>query len=238
MNDGVLTIDVPAPATLDARFDAGTATAEQLPFESADVSAMWKIPGGGGSYLSIVEYTGTTPRPELRVADLTAGEYRVQVRTKPKPSTQNLTGSQEPPINPGAFVASKNVSLASGNVGRIDFQYTPFDSDAFRGDRTAVLRILQTDGSPAAGRQIAVTYFDGHYGSISVFAGPVPESGELTFNGLTARRPEGLANGPYTVTVDKQRLGAFRLCRWLSSSTAHFPLATGRGRSRSRNRAG
>jgi thiol-disulfide isomerase/thioredoxin len=84
----------------------------------------------------------------------------------------------------------------------------PFDPNAFRGKRTAVVRILTANGTPAKGRQVEVGYYDGHYGSLVVFSGLVPSSGEITLKGVTDRVTFA-PDRSYSVTVDNKPLGHF-----------------------------
>ena len=112
---GILEIGVENPAALDVHFDVGGADVGKLPFDSARISVMWKIPETSNSYLVVASPEGTEPQQELRIADLPAGDYMVSVRTKAKPGVENLPNAQAIPINPGAFFASKNVSLEPGH---------------------------------------------------------------------------------------------------------------------------
>ncbi len=101
--------------------------------------------------------------------------------------------------NPAQFRDSKTVTLTSGQSKQVDVPYVPYDADAFRGNRTAVVHIVKPDGKPAAGREITISYMDSHYGGIPVFKGKVPTSGEITLkniSGETARRPARPVPGP------------------------------------------
>src|SRR5262249_30284298 len=138
--------------------------------------------------------------------DLAPGSYLVSVGTQPKPGNKTIPGTE---INPGAYTERKDLILGAGTAERVNFGYTPFDPNAFRGKRTALLRIRMPDGSPAKGRQVSVAWFDGHYGYLPVFAGRVPDSGELRLEGLTDRVFSALPKHLYTVTVDEKRLGQF-----------------------------
>jgi len=76
-------------------------------------------------------------------------------------------------------------------------------------NRTAVVHILNSDGSPAVGYRASVEYSDGHYGWLPVFSGKVPTSGELIVKDITDRRAWDSPIGPYKVTVDDKPLGSF-----------------------------
>ena len=101
--------------------------------------------------------------------------------------------------------------------------------NAFRGDRTAIVHILKPDGAPAFGRQVTITYFDGHYGGLEVFSGSVPESGDVTIKGITDHKADGISTDPYTVHVDKQHLGTFGVAADSTTQgfTFHVPPVVG-----------
>ena len=229
VKDGKLEIDVDRPATLDVRMDAGSVDGEKLPFESDLISVMWKLPEMNIAFYMVAQTEGKPPRHEMRLADLSAGEYRVYVRTKARPGVENLPDTGQIPINPGVYQAAKNVSLKADQTERIDVLYTPFDPKAFSGDRTATLHILKANGSPAAGETVTVMYSDGHYGALKAFSGTVPDSGIVTLSGITDRKPEGLQAEPYAVVFGKQSLGRFPLAAGTADPefTFHLPPAAG-----------
>ena len=133
VKDGKLEIEVEKPATLDIRFDPSAKDAESLPLqESRDFghvedSRNRQFPslyrqqrgqraGSGG---------------QLQLADLAAGDYRVTVRTKPKPAEKPAADSPPTAPNPASFSAMKVVSLQAGASEQVDFQYKPLDPKAF-----------------------------------------------------------------------------------------------------------
>ena len=208
VKDGKLEIDVERPATLAAEFDPGAEAADKLPFDGATISVMWKIPGTSRSYLQVARSDAAGPRQQLKLVDLTPGDYMLTLRTKAKPGVEDVADAPGIAPNPGVFFAQKKLSLEAGQTQQIDLPYVPFDPQAFRGDRTAVLHIVKSDDSPAAGRSVIVTYFDGHYGAVEAFSGSVPESGILTLEGISGKA-DAIQSEPYTVLVDKQSLGRF-----------------------------
>jgi hypothetical protein len=163
----------------------------------------------------------------MRLSDLAAGEYRVDVRTKARSGIENLPDTGQVVINPGVFQTTKNVSLAVGQTERVEFPYTPFDPKAFSGDHTAMLHILNADGSPAAGRTVTVSYFGGHYGPLEVFSGTVPDSGILTLRDITDSKPDGMQHDPYKVSCGDKNLGRFGFAPASTSQefTFHVPPA-------------
>ena len=218
--NGALEIPVPGPAGLEIHFDPGAGDADKLPFRGVSCAVMWKIPGHGDSMLPIAEKSSETTKLDLRVTDLKPGDYYVVIRTKPKPDAQivpNTAKDNEPQsgINPGAFHDQKILSLKRGRIEKLVFQFTSFDLEAHRGDRTAVLRIEKPDGSPAAGGKITVCHLDGNYGSVPIFSGELPSSGEITLKNLSDRKPPiaGWERGHYDVRREDKSLGYFDFSR-------------------------
>jgi thiol-disulfide isomerase/thioredoxin len=84
----------------------------------------------------------------------------------------------------------------------------PYDAEAFRGNRTAVVHVIKPDGKPAAGHEITISYLDSHYGGIPLFKGKVPPSGEITLKNIAAKPPVG-SSGPYMVLEKWDQLGTF-----------------------------
>src|SRR5690606_35041127 len=85
-----------------------------------------------------------------------------------------------------------------------------YQPNAFRGSRTAILRIKTSAGNPAIDRNIQVSYFDGHYGSQKVFEGVVPASGDVVLAGITDKVPStSKPDRAYSVICEGKRLGSF-----------------------------
>ena len=198
-------IDVPKPATIELTFEPGEHARTDASFKIATLSIMRQLQGNEYSMVATSAIDSLTPN--LTVTDLAPGKYIVDVRTQPKDESKPISGSE---INPGTFFDRKKVILKEGQRERIDFRSVPYQPDAYRGSRTAVLQIKTPDGTPAAERNIQVYYFDGHYGSQVVFDGPVPASGDIVLSGITDKVPSALsANLAYTVSCEGERLGSF-----------------------------
>jgi thiol-disulfide isomerase/thioredoxin len=221
VKNGNLTIDVPRPATLDVSFARGDHPGTDVPFKSASVDVNWQLQGN--SFLNVTSSEGSSLTPRCKVTDLAPGNYFVSVRTQPREESKPLPGTE---INPGAYHDQRKLTLKAGQSERIDFRSTPFDQNAFRGTRTAVVRIRTPDGQPARDRKASVTFFDGHYGSQVVFSGPVPSSGEIVLTGLTDKElPSSYPYPAYTVSVDDKRLGSFGFTREPLTQQFEFFLA-------------
>lgn len=180
MKNGSLEIDLPRPATIDVSFEPGGQGEAASLFKSASIGVLWQLQGN--SYLQVADTVGASTTPRLKLTDLAPGHYLVDVRTQPTDDRQPLPGAE---INAGAYQDRKVLTLKSGQSERIDFRSVPYDPNAFRGTRKAVLHIATPDGKPAKGREVSVTRFDGHYGSQVVFSGSVPESGDISLTGIT-----------------------------------------------------
>ncbi len=219
VKSGVLEIAVPRPASLDIHFDPPAGKADALPFKGVTLEVLRQL--HGNTYLVVARDAAASTRHGLKLTDLAPGSYLVSVRTQPRPEVKPAPGGE---INPGAYSDQKKLVLTAGTSERVHFGYTPFDPNAHRGKRTAVVRVLMPDGSPAKGRQVSVGWFDGHYGSLPVFSGRVPDSGELRLEGLTDRAPSWWER-PYTVTVDGRQLGRFGFTNDQPAPEFEFRLA-------------
>jgi thiol-disulfide isomerase/thioredoxin len=158
---------------------------------------------------------------ELKLTDLSPGHYLVSLSTRPKSTETKVPGTE---IDLGSYRDRRELDLQAGKAQAVRFGYAPFDPDTFRGKRTAVVRIRMPDGTPAKGRKVEISYYDGHYGQLAVFSGPVPSSGEIKLQGITDRitfEP----NRSYWVTVDNKQLGHFGFTKDQPSEEFEFHLA-------------
>jgi RNA polymerase sigma factor (sigma-70 family) len=218
---GLLEIAVPRPASLDIRFNPGLDNIAEAPLKGVLLQVMRQL--HGNSYLEVATDVAPSIKHERKLTDLSPGNYLVSVRTQPKPESKQLAGTE---INPGLYFDQKKLVLEAGKSERVDFRYALFDPNAFRGQRTAVLRLRLPNGSPAADRKITVEYQGGHYGAQVVFAGKIPKSGEITLKGLTDQVPSFCPNRiAYAVTVDRERVGHFGFTKDGPTQEFEFRLA-------------
>lgn len=204
--DGVLEIPVPRPAALDVRFDPALKEPADAPFQGAVLAVWRRIPETTGSYVVVTTKETTSAGGELRLSDLAPGTYRVSVQTRPKGDGKSPPATE---ISPGAYQDARILDLEPAQSVPVRFRYQKFDPNAFRGERTAVLHLRMPDGTPAKGRRAKVDYYDGHYGSLLVYSGAIPDSGVLTLKGLTDRVTSSSPDLSYAVTVNDERLGSF-----------------------------
>jgi thiol-disulfide isomerase/thioredoxin len=216
VKNGNLELDVPRPGTVEVSFEPGEHARAEGPFESASLNLMRQLQGD--SYLTVATSAVGTLTPKMKVTDLAPGNYLVDVRTQPKDESKPLPDSQ---INLGAYFDRRNVTLAAGQSEQIDFRSVPYLPNAFRGSRTAVVRIKAPDGKPATDRNVQINYFDGHYGSQVVFEGNVPASGDIVLSGITDKVPSSSRpNRAYSVSLQGKRLGSFAFAK--ESTTEEF----------------
>ena len=185
VKEGVLTVDVPKPATLDVSTNLGL-----------DDSALRKIAGyslsiqmlqpGNLRHVVASEY-GATPPKAVHLPDLPAATYTVSLRTIPR-----TTSAADDGPGPGRYTFEQEVKLQAGQAEKVEIRYVPPDLNAFRGNRTAVIRFAGAGGQTATGRQVSIVFADAHFGSLPVFSGVVPESGEITLANLTDARPTAI----------------------------------------------
>jgi len=217
--NGILEIGIPKPASLNVRFDPGPETGDR-PFEGVRLEVDGKIPLTL-SYFQVTSRDGEAGRQQLQVADLAPGTYKATVLTRTKRAGQELPPSTG---HSGVYRDSSEVSLSAGETRHFDFRYAPFDPNVFRGDSTARIRIINSDGSPAAGRPVKVSYRDSRYGDLEVFSGQTSRSGECEIQGITDGKPERPTLAAYGIAVDDRGLGHFSFTKGKSNEAFTFYL--------------
>jgi thiol-disulfide isomerase/thioredoxin len=147
---------------------------------------------------------------------------KTTVLTRAKRAGEELPASTG---HPGVYHDSRDVDMSDGETRQVDFRYEPFDPKVFRGDATARIRIVNSDGSPAAGRRAKVSYRDAHRGDLEVFLGKTSRLGEFEIPGITDRNPESNEVAANRIDVDEQVLGSFRFATAKSIEAFTFHLA-------------
>ena len=223
----ILRVDVPKPATIEVTFDTIGNSAADLPFDETTCMVYW-VPDESARVYGVTDYdVKIKPGERFTLTDLGPGKYSVVVRTTPKNDTSNIAGTE---INPGQFHEREHVVLKSGEVNSVDFSWVPYDPDAYRGDARVRIAILNADGSVPVGRTAKISWYDGHYGSISVHEGRIPSDGMIACDGISAKRHRGAARfGPYIVAIDDERLGFFTLEDTTKVQTFEFRITPGIG---------
>jgi RNA polymerase sigma factor (sigma-70 family) len=218
VKQGVLAVDVPRPASLDIRFDPAAKSADGVPFGAVALGVMRQLEGN--AYLDVATDVAAASKHELKLTDLAPGHYLVSLRTRPKSEGTKVPGTE---IDLGSYYDRKELDLEAGKSEAVRFGYVAFDPDAFRGKRAAVVRIRMPDGTPAKGRRVEVGYYDGHYGSLVVFSGLVPNSGEITLKGITDRVTFP-PDRSYSVSVENKQLGHFGFTKGQPTEVFEFRL--------------
>ncbi len=204
VKDGVLTIDLPRPAGLDVSFESPATEKSEPPLKAVSLQVFRRYQGN--ALLLAATDDSSSVRQSLKLNGLAPGTYQVHVHGQ-------VGIGDKPPVPPGSrgsYFDRREVVLQAGKTERLELRRQPFDPAAFRGKRTAVLRILLPDGAPAVGRQLTVQYQASHYGALPVFDGRLPASGEISLGQLTDRASEVVPRqAAFVVQVDKKRLGTF-----------------------------
>jgi RNA polymerase sigma factor (sigma-70 family) len=218
VKQGVLAIDAPRPASLGISFDRGVRIADAVPFKAVGFNVMRQIEGN--AYLDVAAEVASSRSHELKLTDLSPGHYYIRVGTQPRSEETKVPGTE---IDRGKYGDWKELDLRAGQSEPAQFGYVPFDPDAFHGKHTAVVRILTADGTPAKGRHAKIGYYDGHYGSLAVFSGVIPDSGEIILKGITDRVTFA-PDRSYSVTVEDKSLGHFGFTKGQSTEVFEFHL--------------
>ena len=213
VKEGVLTVDVPKPATLDVSTNLGLDDSALRKIASYSLSIQMLQPGNL-RHVVASEYSSLPPKA-VHLSDLPAATYTVSLYTIPRATS---TADEGP--GPGRYTFEQEVKLQAGQAEKVEIRYVPPDLNAFRGNRTAVIRFAGAGGQTATGRQVSIVFADAHFGSLPVFSGVVPESGEITLANLTDARPTANLRDPFEVTVNNLRVGAFGFSG--DASTEHF----------------
>jgi len=229
IKNSLLEIPLAKPAILQISFHASTTKGGRLPFDRQMVSVMRMK--SRNMYLWAAYRMELPLGQTVRIADLAPGAYQLQALTHPRPDVANIPGTEGPPLHPGLYHENQELVLAEGQTRGIDFRYAPPDLHAYRGHRTARVRIERRDGQPAIGVKVSIGYYDGHFGTIPVFSGQVPKTGEIVLKGITDRLPKRPWLFGYVVRIGKEQrvLGCFQFQTdsELESFTFQLPVQVG-----------
>jgi thiol-disulfide isomerase/thioredoxin len=167
---------------------------------------------------SIALEMGVPSAKDFKVV-LAAGDYLVSMATVPtSDEARALPPFVIDPTDPSTYTGKagafhdriRDIPLAPGESRRVDIHYVPFDANAYRGNRTAVVEVVLPDGKPAAGREIRVEYFFPHYFNIPLFVGKVPADGKIVLKNVGPGANQGLQSTGYSVLMGWDSLGTFQ----------------------------
>lgn len=221
VTDQVIELKVPRPSTLRILLATAGEIEGQLPFTDANIDVYWPNPDMDGSFYEVTWNERIKPAEERILNDLGPGEYMVSINTSPKDGVTNIEGGE---INPGSFFARQVVSLAPGKSKLVRIDWMPFDPEAVRGNSHARLTLRRPDGSLAADVPVCVEWFDGHYGTIQVYDGHTSNKGVVELHGISPNVATELPYGPYSVKVDGETVGWFRLERQATVQEFEFRM--------------
>ena len=225
VKNGVVVVDVPQPAAIEAGFSLGSEDVTEIPFRAVNLKISWRIPGSNSLWRTLVDKKIDHIRP-LRVADLAPGSYWVGVRTVPKEGVKTIENIQ---ITPGLFWDSRTLNLQAGETAVAAFEYTRLNRLLIKRSPAEIVKMLAQDGSPTKWRQVKITYRVGHYGRLNVFTEAVPDDGILRINGITESVSDTGAYDLYVVFVNERSIGSFRVEKETTPQTFEFRLAPDRG---------
>lgn len=220
--DEELVVDVPRAASIAVKFDVGAHSAAELPFTVAEISLQRQE--ANGILDRLAGKTTYYSQASTEFSQLGPGRYHVRVSTLP--DEQPLSAEA---IDPSLFSDKWVLDIEPGQTFDLRSTYVPFDPRAYRGTHTARIKVRAQDGSPIQGKELNVGYWDGHYGRLNVYKGPVPADGKLELTKLTARAPRYSPFGPYSVAIDDRTIGWFRLDARRDEQEFEFRLAPGAG---------
>ena len=172
--DGRIDIELPKPATLTVTFGPPASLKGEVPYASCRIDVMRFVTPGESSMYGVLREPADGPACRLVARDLAPGEYAVYIRTTPR----DQDGAPGPGVpNPGVYSDVKYIALGPGDNKSVAFEFHPLDPDAFRGEHSATLKLLERDGRPAAGKSFKIRYSVSNYGRMTVLEGTVPEDG-------------------------------------------------------------
>jgi thiol-disulfide isomerase/thioredoxin len=220
--DNMMTLELPQPASITANLEWGDTDVADLPLKGVGYRVMWQLQEGGNSYASVASEQRTLDDASLNITDLAPGHYMLQLYTEPNAAAEVVASGD---INPARFMARKMIELEAGEKVSEKFHYVPFNPNVNQGERTARVRVIGADGLSAAGKPMKVKWFDGHYGSLTIFDGAVPDDGVVVLEGISDEVPTEVPFGPYSVEVDGEGLGFFRVTADTEPQDFEFRLA-------------
>ena len=222
--DGVLQLDVPKPASLQAQLRIPGIDTGQLPFRDVTFDLYWQLRDSESIYS--VASANQSLGAIFEIGDLGPGSYVLRLTTHPLDGIELLADS---PMNPGTFRDQRTFDLRQNETKEVVFDYVPYDEKAYEGNGTARIKVIAQDVSPVKRRAMKVTFFDGHYGNHTVYDSSIPANGILRLNGISRHASDEIPFGPYTVEVDGERIGFFRFDSGKTEQNFEFRLIPGPG---------
>ncbi len=205
--DGEMKLAIGRPSSITAKLTWGNADQDSLPFHSVTYHLGRQIHPGGNGYSLVASGDRTLDDTSFHANELSPGHYMLTLRTKSK--IESDADSDE--VNIGSFSDRWTFDVVSGQHIECVSTYLPFNAEVYRGEQTARIKIIDINGQLAAGKTLAISYFDGHYGQLDVFEGKIPAGGVVAVTNITDKALDDIPFGPYTASVDGEGVGYFRV---------------------------
>jgi beta-lactamase regulating signal transducer with metallopeptidase domain/thiol-disulfide isomerase/thioredoxin len=200
-------VKIPEPATVEVQFKDRHASNGESPFASANFMLLPHIPGQEEGIA--VFASGELKAPDWRaiLSKIAPGNYRVHLATTSK---SPVDPSRWREASPGVFAEFREIRPEAGKTASITFDPPPLNFDAWRGNRSATLRIERTGGRKLENEAYRVYYSHPNYGGIPVAEGKLSDDGEIRLDGVAAsgQDPRG---GSYSLLLGDKSLGTFRV---------------------------
>ncbi|MCX7717137.1 MAG: TlpA family protein disulfide reductase [Candidatus Sumerlaeaceae bacterium] len=140
------------------------------------------VPGGKPSNYgtTVASFTGEGPTVEHVFDDLAPptddSGYWVQAMTDPHPA-EGLDGKY-------AFSGGDSPDFGNGTSATVEILYKPLSIRQVQGGLTAVVRVTNAKGEPAAGKPFELLWHPRNYPEVTLTSGTIPTSGVVEFPGL------------------------------------------------------
>jgi len=215
--DGRLDVDLPEPATLNVAFVGPTGSQEEVPYKSSYFELFWHIPPTTSTLLTVARSSAEGRDHEAVFYGLASGKYHVSLATAPRVIDRQIDPDQP---HPGAFRDYREIKLKAGQTADVRIDYVPFDPTAYRGDYSASLKVSRPDGALADGLPFEVQYGHRNYGVLTAMKGTIPDGSVIRLEEVAG----GSEDSWYTLKVDGDRIGSFRLSGPEKHRTLEFKL--------------
>jgi len=196
---------LPQPATVELSLKSPGDAAGKPPFAAAYFSLLPIIPGQADGMLGLL--SGELKEPEWRTTlkRLAPRKYAVYVQTTPGGATGPRSGLE---ARPGVYRDRCNIVLKPGERAAIAFEPPPFNPDAWRGKRSAMVLIRPAGNRPFGGEKYHVSYMLPTHGQLLVAESTLGPDGRIALEDI-APRGKGPFDGQYMVEIEGENLGKF-----------------------------
>ncbi|HKI17635.1 MAG TPA: TlpA disulfide reductase family protein, partial [Isosphaeraceae bacterium] len=197
----------PKPATVDVSLKC-PAGRDGKPLFAGGYYSLFPIfpgPNGAGPGLDSGELKDPLWRTTLK--RLAPGAYSLYMQTTSREPTAAQPGLQ---ARAGIYHDMRKLELKPNQQASITFDPPPFQSDAWRGKRSATVVISPASDRPLGGEDYQVSYMLANYGLVPVAKGKLAADGKIALANVA---PSGTSpfGGQYWVEVGVEHVGEFRV---------------------------